>query len=208
MNRVALLSMTLILMSSCAISIGNTKKTSPPESAVEVDREVGYLKTPNRTYTASSGDNSVVKLWDEYIAVHNSRNIEAIMEMESDSIQIWGPNGEYIKGKEAHAAFLAQWFDGANPKWNTFFSFPMKVNDMEAQKDGQWVVTGAQVTMTVEGQDRSVIHLSDVYFENGKVDKFYVYQRLPASDNLYFTIIDHNKSHLQVVFLYLFLSFI
>jgi ketosteroid isomerase-like protein len=148
-------------MSSCAISIGNTKKTSPPESAVEVDREVGYLKTPNRTYTASSGDNSVVKLWDEYIAVHNSRDIEAIMEMESESIQIWGPNGEYIKGKKAHAAFLAEWFEGANPKWNTFFSFPMKV----------------------EGQDRSVIHLSDVYFENGKVDKFYVYQRLPASDN-------------------------
>ena len=111
MNRVALLSMTLILMSSCAISIGNTKKTSPPESAVEVDREVGYLKTPNRTYTASSGDNSVVKLWDEYIAVHNSRDIEAIMEMESESIQIWGPNGEYIKGKKAHAAFLAEWFE-------------------------------------------------------------------------------------------------
>ena len=47
MNRVALLSMTLILMSSCAISIGNTKKTSPPESVVEVDREVGYLKSIN-----------------------------------------------------------------------------------------------------------------------------------------------------------------
>ena len=75
------------------------------------------------------------------------------------------------------------YLEGANPKWNTFFSFPMKVNDLQAQKDGQWVVTGAQVTMTVEGQDRSVIHLSDVYFENGKVDKFYVYQRLPASDN-------------------------
>jgi hypothetical protein len=127
-------------MSSCAISIGNTKKTSPPESAVEVDREVGYLKTPNRTYTASSGDNSVVKLWDEYIAVHNSRDIEAIMEMESESIQIWGPNGEYIKGKKAHAAFLAEWFEGANPKWNTFFSFPMKVNEFASSK--RWAVGG------------------------------------------------------------------
>jgi allophanate hydrolase subunit 2 len=76
---------------------------------------------------------------------------------------------------------LAQWFDGANPKWNTFFSFPMKVNDLEAQKDGQWVVTGAQVTMTVEDQEMNVIHLSDIYIENGKVNKFYVYQRLPAS---------------------------
>jgi hypothetical protein len=27
----------------------------------------------------------------------------------------------------------------------------------------------------------NVIHLSDIYIENGKVNKFYVYQRLPAS---------------------------
>lgn len=185
MKKTALISMSLILMTSCAISIGNTKKTPPPppaqEKIVEVDREVGYLKTPNKTYTASSGNNSVVELWDQYIEVHNNRDIDAIMEMESDDIQIWGPNGEYIKGKEAHAAFLAQWFDGANPKWNTFFSFPMKVNDLEAQKDGQWVVTGAQVTMTVEDQEMKVIHLSDIYIENGKVNKFYVYQRLPDS---------------------------
>jgi len=185
MKKTALISMSLILMTSCAISIGNSKKTPPPpptpEKIVEVDREVGYLKTPNKTYTASSGDNSVVELWDKYIEVHNNRNIDAIMEMESDNIQIWGPNGEYIKGKEAHTTFLTQWFDGANPKWNTFFSFPMKVNDLEAQKDGQWVVTGAQVTMTVEGQEMNVIHLSDIYIENGKVNKFYVYQRLPAS---------------------------
>ena len=25
--------------------------------------------------------------------------------------------------------------------WKTFFSFPMKVNAMESQKDGQWVVS-------------------------------------------------------------------
>ena len=185
MKKLVLLSLSFIVMTSCAISIGNTKKTPPPppvpEKIIEVDRAVGYLKTPNKTYTASSGDNSVVDLWDQYIQVHNDRNIDAIMDMESDDIQIWGPNGEYIQGKEAHAAFLAQWFEGANPKWNTFFSFPMKVNDLEAQTDGQWVVTGAQVTMSVDGQDAQFIHLSDIYFENGKVNKFYVYQRLPAS---------------------------
>lgn len=186
MKKIVLISASFIVMTSCAISIGNTKKTPPPppvsEKIVEVDREVGYLKTPNKTYTASSGDNSVVELWDQYIQVHNDRNIDAILAMESDDIQIWGPNGEYIKGKEAHAVFLTQWFEGANPKWNTFFSFPMKVNDLEAQKDGQWVVTGAQVSMTVEGQEMNVIHLSDIYFENEKVNKFYVYQRVPASE--------------------------
>lgn len=186
MKKIALLSTALILATSCAISIGNTKKTPPPppapEKIIEVDREVGYLKTPNKTYTASSGDDSVVKLWDKYIEAHNNRDFEAILEMESDDIQVWGPNGEYIQGKEAHTEFLAAWFEGANPKWNTFFSFPMKVNDLEVQKDGQWVVTGAQVTMTVEGQDMQFIHLSDVYLENGKVNKFYVYQRIPTAE--------------------------
>ena len=98
MKKITLLSTALILATSCANSIGNTKKTPPPapEKIIEVDREVCYLKTPNKTYTASSGDDSVVKLWDKYIEAHNNRDFEAILEMESDDIQVWGPNGEYI----------------------------------------------------------------------------------------------------------------
>lgn len=191
MKRLVLFCMTLVLVSSCAVSIGNSKKSLPQdqdcepkvvEKIIEVDKEVGYLKTPSKTYTASSGDDSVVDLWDQYIQVHNDRNIDAIMEMESDDIQIWGPEGEYIKGKEAHAQFLAAWFEGANPMWNTFFSFPMKVNDMASQNNGQWVVSGAQVTMSVESDQLQFIHLFDVYFENGKVNKFYVYQRIPTPE--------------------------
>jgi allophanate hydrolase subunit 2 len=53
----------------------------------------------------------------------------------------------------------------------------MKVNDMESQKDGQWVISGAVVEMNVDGAEVNVTQLYDVYSENGKIMKFYVYER-------------------------------
>ena len=144
---------------------------------VEVDREVGYLLTKEKTYTASSGDDSVVNLWDKYIQAHNNRDLKSISEMNSDSIQIYGPRGEYINGSDDHVTFLKGWFEGSDPKWNTFFSFPMRVNNMESQKDGQWVVSGAVLKMNLNGSESNVTQLFDVYSENGKIMKFYVYER-------------------------------
>ena len=73
------------------------------------------------------------------------------------------------------------WFEDAAPEWKTFFSFPMKVNAMESQKDGQWVVSGAVVKMNVDGAEIDVTQLYDVYSENGKIMKFYVYERANPS---------------------------
>jgi len=170
-----LLALVLILI----ISISCKQKVI--EKIIEVDREVGYLLTPEKTFTASSGDNSIVELWDEYIKAHNNRDLESISEMNSDSIQIYGPHGEIIEGIDDHLSFLEGWFEGASPKWKTFFSFPMKVNSMESQKDGQWVVSGAVVKMNVDGAEIDVTQLYDVYSENGKIMKFYVYERANPS---------------------------
>ena len=170
-----LLALVLILI----ISISCKQKVI--EKIIEVDREVGYLLTPEKTFTASSGDNSIVELWDEYIKAHNNRDLESISEMNSDSIQIYGPHGEIIEGIDNHLSFLEGWFEGASPKWKTFFSFPMKVNSMESQKDGQWVVSGAVVKMNVDGAEINVTQLYDVYSENGKIMKFYVYERANPS---------------------------
>jgi len=164
------------------IFIVSCKETSI-EKTIEVDREVGYLITPQKTYTASSGDDSVVELWDKYIQAHNNQDLESIREMNSDSIQIYGPRGEYINDSDDHVKFLKGWFEESDPKWNTFFSFPMRVNDMEAQKDGQWVVSGAVLKMNVDGSETNVTQLFDVYSENGKIMKFYVYERVnPVSE--------------------------
>ena len=143
MKKLLALVLILIISISC--------KPKVVEKIIEVDREVGYLLTPEKTFTASSGDNSIVELWDKYIKAHNNRDLESISEMNSDSIQIYGPHGEIIEGIDDHLSFLEGWFEGASPKWKTFFSFPMKVNSMESQKDGQWVVSGAVVKMNVDG---------------------------------------------------------
>ena len=173
MKKLLALVLILIISISC--------KPKVVEKTIEVDREVGYLLTPEKTFTASSGDNSIVELWDEYIKAHNNRDLESISEMNSDSIQIYGPHGEIIEGIDNHLSFLEGWFEGASPKWKTFFSFPMKVNSMESQKDGQWVVSGAVVKMNVDGAEIDVTQLYDVYSENGKIMKFYVYERANPS---------------------------
>ena len=173
MKKLLALVLILIISISC--------KPKVIEKIIEVDREVGYLLTPEKTFTASSGDNSIVELWDEYIKAHNNRDLESISEMNSDSIQIYGPHGEIIEGIDDHLSFLEGWFEGASPKWKTFFSFPMKVNSMESQKDGQWVVSGAVVKMKVDGAEIDVTQRYDVYSENGKIMKFYVYERTNPS---------------------------
>ena len=173
MKKLLALVLILIISISC--------KPKVIDKIIEVDREVGYLLTPEKTFTASSGDNSIVELWDEYIKAHNNRDLESISEMNSDSIQIYGPHGEIIEGIDDHLSFLEGWFEGASPKWKTFFSFPMKVNSMESQKDGQWVVSGAVVKMKVDGAEIDVTQLYDVYSENGKIMKFYVYERTNPS---------------------------
>jgi hypothetical protein len=169
MKKLLALVLILIISISC--------KPKVVEKIIEVDREVGYLLTPEKTFTASSGDNSIVELWDEYIKAHNNQDLESISKMNSDSIQIYGPHGEIIQGNDDHISFLKVWFKDAAPEWSTFFSFPMKVNDMESQKDGQWVISGAVVEMNVDGAEVNVTQLYDVYSENGKIMKFYVYER-------------------------------
>ena len=173
MKKLLALVLILIISISC--------KPKVIEKIIEVDREVGYLLTPEKTFTASSGDNSIVELWDEYIKAHNNQDLESISEMNSDTIQIYGPHGEIIQGNDDHISFLKVWFEGAAPEWKTFFSFPMKVNAMESQKDGQWVVSGAVVKMNVDGAEIDVTQLYDVYSENGKIMKFYVYERANPS---------------------------
>ena len=44
------------------------------------------------------GNQKSVDLLNEYIEFHNERNYEKIREMDSDSIQISGSNGESING--------------------------------------------------------------------------------------------------------------
>ena len=45
------------------------------------------------------------------------KETEKIRELNYDSIQISGPNGESINGSDEHIAILKEWFKNANTTW-------------------------------------------------------------------------------------------
>ena len=118
-------------------------------------------------------------LWDKYIEAHNNRDLDAIAEMNIDSTQqmgsfkIIGPDGSVIDGSDTHIEFLKGWFETENPTWNTWFSYTMKVEN----QPGEWVISGAQVKKTVNGEEVTSYDIIDAYIEEGKIGAFWVFTR-------------------------------
>ena len=61
----------------------------------------------------------------------------------------------------------------ADPKWNTYFSYSMKVDGQV----GEWVINGHVLTQNVEGEEVKSYDVADFYIEDGKIGGFWVYTR-------------------------------
>ena len=143
----------------------------------------GYLATADGKVDARDADPSNLEIWDKYIEAHNNRDLDAIASMNIDSTQqmgsfkIIGPDGSLIDGTDTHIEFLKGWFEAENPTWNTFFSYTMKVEN----QPGEWVISGAQVKKTVNGEEVTSYDVIDAYIEEGKIGAFWVYTRAEGS---------------------------
>ena len=85
-------------------------------------------------------------------------------------------NGVIVKGPEAHAAFLKQWFATSNPSWK--YNYAM-ANDVP-QSDGtvhHWVTSAYTVTDTIDGKEVVSEEFFDVRIENGKIKYILVASR-------------------------------
>ena len=169
MKNIFLLSFMALFMFSCNTPV-------PAES--EAERAPGYLNRGGEIFDATDANPENLDIWDKYIDAHNNRDIETIASMNIDStdlgqFRILGPQGQLISGVETQKEFLNGWFEAENPKWNTFISYTMKVDGQE----GEWVISGAEVTKTVNGEEVMSYDLADVYLLDGKVGAFWVYTR-------------------------------
>jgi uncharacterized protein YacL (UPF0231 family) len=98
------------------------------------------------------------------------------------NFSINGPRGEVIKGSDAQFEFLTQWFAENNPKWEINYLIANEYTDEKGALQ-QWVTTGNDLTLNVEGSEVKVHQVSDVLIVNGKVQMFYVYERAtPLAD--------------------------
>lgn len=155
-----------ITLAGCQQNNENAKEeaqSSPP----------GYVIQEGKKIAVNDANPENLVFWDRYIQAHNERDLETISAMNNDSITIYTYDGNKTVGTAAHLENLNMWFDTSNPKWNTYFSYTMKI---EGQK-GAWVISGHEMTETVEGESIKHYDITDAYIEDQKVKAFWVYQR-------------------------------
>ena len=140
----------------------------------------GYVVQGGKKTAVDDANPENLVFWDRYIQAHNKRDLETISAMNNDSITIYTQDGNKTVGTKAHLENLNLWFDASDPKWNTYFSYTMKI---EGQK-GAWVISGHEMTETVEGKTLKHYDITDAYIEDEKVKAFWVYQRKQENPSL------------------------
>jgi hypothetical protein len=170
MKKIILLSAISLLMISCA----NTSN----KEVTEAPKEIGFDVTQGVKTPLFGGDMETVAVWEKYIKAHNEQDMETIKALNAEKgFKAYGPRGEFIDGTEAHAAFLKEWFANNNPKWVTKYAI---ANEFTT-KDGalrQYVTSGHDLTLTVEGKEVKVNQVHDALIVNGKVQTFFVNERV------------------------------
>ena len=165
------------LLSICVLLIAQTSCAGHHEKSEEAEKTViGYEIIDGERLDIAAGDASAVDIWVEYVEAHNMRDLEKIDSMNADDFEGRAPNGVIVKGREAHAEFLKEWFERSNPSWK--FNYAM-ANDV-IQADGSadhWVTSLYTVTETIDGEEVAREEMFDVQIENGKIKNIMVAAR-------------------------------
>tara|TARA_B110000091_G_scaffold135168_1_gene144684 strand:- start:2498 stop:3016 length:519 start_codon:yes stop_codon:yes gene_type:complete len=158
-----------LLMFSCENAPSNQVEASPKEIGFDISEGV---RTP-----LYAGDMNSVAVWEKYIKAHNEKDIETIKGLNAaEGFKAYGPDGTIFNGTDAHIAFLTEWFN-TNPKWETKYL----IANAFTSKDGkvkQYVTSGHDVTLMVDGKEVKVNQVHDALIVNGKVQTFYVNERV------------------------------
>jgi hypothetical protein len=169
-----------LLMTALLISCNTAVEQEPIASKV-----IGYeIEEDGNKAPLYSGDMSNLVIWEAYIKAHNEQDLEAIKSMNADeNFKVYAPNGIVIEGTEAHIEFLTNWFVDASPKWKMNYLIENEFTNKKGELR-QWVTSGNQLTLTVDGKEVKLGQVNDALISNGKVQMFYVTERILATDEL------------------------
>ena len=170
-----------LLVTAVLISCNTSVKTEIKTSKDSIGYEIQDDGTKVSLY---GGDMSNLAVLESYIKAHNERDLETIKSLNGDKdFKVYGPDGQLIEGSEAHLEFLANWFKEASPKWKTNYLIENELTNNKGELR-QWVTSGHEVTLTVDGEEVKFGQVIDARISNGKVQMFYVTQRILAADEL------------------------
>ena len=105
MNKI-LLGIAILLLAQISFA-GHHEKSEKGTTTI-----IGYeISDEGEKLNIVAGDTSVVDIWVEYVEAHNKRDLEAIDSTNAADFEGRAPNGLIVKGPEAHAEFLKEWFN-------------------------------------------------------------------------------------------------
>jgi len=192
MKKVILVTLSIALFCAC----NETKKSDGEAHAAMIQasiegnlgkdaagKEIGVqISKKGEKIALYGGDMAAVSLWETYVKAHNERDLETIAALNAEKdFMVYGSTGEVIKGTQAHVAFLTTWFKEANPTWTPKFLITNMYTDKEG-KVQQWITSGHDVTLTVEGKEVKVNQVHDALIVDGKIKEFSVNQRVLAPE--------------------------
>jgi|TARA_B100001094_G_scaffold62257_1_gene58088 hypothetical protein len=137
---------------------------------------IGYEILDGERLDIVAGNTSAINIWVEYVEAHNTRDLETINSLNAAEFEGRAANGLIVKGPEAHAEFLKEWFSTSNPSWE--FNYAM-ANDVLLTDGGvqHWVTAVYTLTDTINGEEIVTEEVFDVEIENGKIKLILVASR-------------------------------
>jgi len=175
MKKLILASLSIALLYACVPPADSNQASAP--------QEIGYqISDKGEKISLYGGDMAAVSLWETYLKAHNERDLETIAALNAEKDFVaYGPKGEVIKGTEAHMEFLTTWFEQTNPTWTTKFLITNMYTDKEG-KVQQWITSGHDLTLTVEGEEVKLNQVHDGLVVDGKIKMFTVNERVMVEE--------------------------
>ena len=169
--------MNKVLLSICLLLVTQTSFAGHHEKSESAKKTIiGYEILDGERLDIVAGKSSNVDIWVDYVEAHNKRDLETIDSMNADDFEGRAANGIIVKGPEAHAAFLKEWFATSNPSWK--FNYAL-ANDV-LLTDGthqHWVTSAYTLTDNIDEEEIVTEELFDVEIKNGKIKTILVASR-------------------------------
>ncbi len=148
------------------------------QSAKSEKQPIGFDMSGGVVRTDLYGGNPAnVEIIEKFLKAHNDRDTATIRSLEAtENLKIYTPEGNVVTSADSNIKNLSTWFASNNPKWKLNFSAANSYTD-KSGKLNEWVTTGAQMTMTIDGKEVKYNQYFDVNLVNGKIQKMYVTER-------------------------------
>ena len=170
MNKI-LLSIGILLLAQLSFA-GHHEESEKAATTI-----IGYeMSDEGEKLDIIAGNTSVIDIWVKYVEAHNKRDLEAINSTNAADFEGRAPNGVIVKGPEAHAAYLKEWFATSNPSWEFNYAMAGDVPQTDGTVD-HWVTSSYTLTDTIDGKEVVSEELFDVQIENGKIQFILVRSR-------------------------------